>query len=64
MFPQNCIQNNQGYRCNFLKMVTLDGKEETDMVKEWIAGCIRELEGMDGGEEDLKTAGISYMQSN
>ena len=64
MFPQTCIQNNQGYRRNFLKMVTLDGKEETDNVAERIAGYIRELEGMDGGEEALKTAGISYVQPN
>jgi hypothetical protein len=53
MFPQTCIQNNQGYRRNFLKMVTLDGKEETDKVAERIAGFIRELKGMDGGEEAL-----------
>ena len=64
MFPQTCIQNNQGYRRNFLKMVTLDGKEETDKVAERIAGFIRELEGIDGGEETLKTAGISYVQPN
>jgi len=64
MFPQTSIQNTQGYRRNFLKMVTLDGKEETDKVAELIAGSIRELEGMDGGEEALNTAGISYMQPN
>jgi hypothetical protein len=64
MFPQTCIQNNQGYRRNFLKMVTLDDKEQTDKVAERIAGFIRELEGMDSGEEALKTAGISYMQPN
>ena len=64
MFPQTCIQNNQGYRRNFLKMVTLDGKEETDKLAEQTAGFIRELEGMDGGEEALKTAGISYVQLN
>jgi hypothetical protein len=64
MFPQTCIQNNQGYRHNFLKRVTLDGKEETDKAVERITGFIRELEGMDGGEEALKTAGISYVQPN
>ena len=64
MFPQTCIQNNQGFCRNFLKMVTLDGKEETDKVAELIAGFIRELEGMDGGEEARKTAGISYLQPN
>jgi len=61
MFPQTCIQNNQAYRRNFLKMVTLDGKEQTDKVAEWIAGFIRELEEMDGREEALKTAGIVYV---
>jgi hypothetical protein len=64
MFQQTCIQNNHGYRRNVLKMVTLDGKEETDKVAEWIAGFIRELEGIDGGEEALETAGISYVQPN
>jgi len=45
-------------------MVTFDGKEETDKVGERIAGFIRELEGIEGGEETLKTAGISYVQLN
>jgi len=62
MFPQTCIQNNQGYRCNFLKMVTLEGTEETDMVAKRIAGFIREIKRMEGGEEALKMAGISYVQ--
>jgi hypothetical protein len=62
MFPHACIQNNQGYHCNFLNLVTLDGKEETDKVAECIASCIRELEGMEGGEEALKIAGIFYIQ--
>jgi hypothetical protein len=64
MFTQTCIQNNQGYRRNFLKMVTSGGKEETDKVAERIAGCIRQLKGMDGREKGLKTAGISYVQLN
>jgi len=62
MFPQTCIQNNQGYCCNFLKMVTLDGKDGTDKVAELIAIFIREPEGMDGGEEAFKKAGIAYIQ--
>ena len=64
MFPQTCIQNIQGYHRNLLKMVNLDGKEETDMVAERIAGCIWELKGMEGGEEALKTTRISYVQPN
>jgi len=34
------------------------------MVSEQIAGFTSELEGMEGGDEDLKMAGISYMQPN
>jgi len=64
MFPQTCIQNDPGYCRILLKMVTLDGKEETDKLAERTAGFIRELEGMDGGEEALKTDGISYVQLN
>jgi hypothetical protein len=64
MFPQTCIQNDQGYCRNFLKMVTLDGKEELNKVTERIAGLIREHGGMDGGEEALQRAGISYVQPN
>jgi hypothetical protein len=64
MFPQTCLHNTQGYRRNFLKIVTLNRTEETDKVAEQIASLIRELEGMDGGEKALKKAGISYMQPN
>ena len=43
-------------------MVTLDGKDGTDKVAELIAIFIREPEGMDGGEEAFKKAGIAYIQ--
>jgi len=40
-------------------METLCGKEETEMVVERIASCIRAIEGMEGGEKALTTGTIS-----
>jgi hypothetical protein len=64
MILQTYIQNNNGYRHHFVKLVTLNGKEETDEVAEQIAGCIRAHNGVDAAEEAVKPAGISSVQPN